>query len=178
MLPVAKQLYQGGVRDLPVIHNSGATPTQAKQIIGDPLLQRRDGQQLRFRGHFAGNLQNPATEQFYKDFLARYHEYPDDLTMWAYDTPFVLVAAMQKAGSVTDRQKIFAGDARHAVPRHDQRLDSGRGRQIVPWPRRPDPVGRHRLVPGHKTIGPVLLYFMDGLKVTQEKIVKNACKDR
>jgi hypothetical protein len=27
--------------------------------------------------------------------------------MWAYDTPFIVVAAMQAANSVSDREKIY-----------------------------------------------------------------------
>lgn len=179
VLPVAKQLYQGGVRDLPVIHNSGATPTQAKQIIGDPLYNDVMANNYDFAGTLPETSENPATKQFYKDFLARYHEYPDDLTMWAYDTPFVLVAAMQKAGSVTDREKIYAAMLDMPVPpatisgwipAEGGKLFHGRDAQTLS-----EGVG---WCPDKKTIAPVFLYFMDGLKVTQEKIVKDACKDR
>jgi branched-chain amino acid transport system substrate-binding protein len=179
VLPVAKQLYQSGIRDLPVVHNSGATPTQAKQIIGDPLYNDVMANNYDFAGTLPETSDNPATKQFYKDFLARFHEYPDDLTMWAYDTPFVLVGAMQKAGTVTDREKIYQAMLDMPIPpktisgwipaeggklfhnRDAQTLSEGIG-----W------------CSDKKTIAPVFLYFMDGLKVTQEKVIADACKDR
>lgn len=179
VLPVAKQLYQSGVRDLAILHSSGATPTQAKQIIGDPLYNDVMANNYDFAGTLPETSDNPATKQFYKDFQARFNAYPTDLTMWAYDTPFVLVAAMQKAGSVTDRDKIYQAMLDMPIPpntisgwipaaggklfhdRDAQTLSEGIG-----W------------CPDKKTIAPVFLYFMDGLKVTQEKIITDACKDR
>jgi branched-chain amino acid transport system substrate-binding protein len=179
VLPVAKQLYQSGIRDLPVVHNSGATPTQAKQIIGDPLYNDVMANNYDFAGTLPETSDNPATKKFYKDFLARFKEYPDDLTMWAYDTPFVLVAAMQKAGSVTDREKIYqamldmpipAQTISGWIPAEGGKLFHSRDAQTLS-----EGIG---WCVDKKTIAPVFLYFMDGLKVTQEKIVTDACKDR
>jgi branched-chain amino acid transport system substrate-binding protein len=48
-----------------------------------------------------------ATKQFAADYRARYKEYPQDLTMWAYDFPFVVAEAMKAAKSTTDPDKIF-----------------------------------------------------------------------
>jgi branched-chain amino acid transport system substrate-binding protein len=99
--------------------------------------------------------------------------------MWAYDTPFVLVAAMQKAGSVTDREKIYAAMLDMPVPpatisgwipAEGGKLFHGRDAQTLS-----EGIG---WCPDKKTIAPVFLYFMDGLKVTQEKIVSDGCKDR
>jgi branched-chain amino acid transport system substrate-binding protein len=178
VLPVAKQLYQSGIRDLPILHNSGATPTQAKQIIGDPLYNDVMANNYDFAGTLPETSDNPAAKQFYKDFLARFHEYPDDLTMWAYDTPFVLVAAMQKAGSVTDREKIYQAMLDMAVPpktisgwipTEDGKLFHNRDAQTMS-----EGIG---WCTDKKTIAQVFLYFMDGLKVTREKVVTDACKD-
>jgi ABC-type branched-subunit amino acid transport system substrate-binding protein len=179
VLPVAKQLYQSGIRDLPVVHNSGATPTQAKQIIGDPLYNDVMANNYDFAGTLPETSDNPATKQFYKDFLARFHEYPDDLTMWAYDTPFVLVTAMQKAGTVTDREKIYQAMLDMPVPpktisgwipAEGGKLFHGRDAQTMS-----EGIG---WCSDKKTIAPVFLYFMDGLKVTREKVIADACKDR
>jgi branched-chain amino acid transport system substrate-binding protein len=179
VLPVAKQLYQAGIRDLPVMHNSGATPTQAKQIIGDELYNDVMAMNYDFAGSLPETSDNPATKAFYKDFLARYREYPDDLTMWAYDAPFVLAAAMQAAGSVSDREKIYHAMLVQKVPpetisgwiptaggqlfhdRDAQTLSEG-----VRW------------CSNSKTIAPAFLYFMDGMKVIDQKIIPDSCGAR
>lgn len=176
VLPVAKQLYQAGIRDLPVVHDSGATPTQAKQIIGDALYNEVMAQNLDFAGTLPETSDNPATKQFYKEFLARYKEYPDDLTMWAYDAPYVLVAAMQDAGSVTDRAKIYQAMLHEKVPPQtisgwmptaDGKLFHDRDAQTLSE--------GVRWCTQTRTIGPVFLYFMHGLEVTDRKVVGNGC---
>lgn len=176
VLPVAKQLFQAGIRDLPVFHNSGATPTQAKQIIGEDLYNDVMATNYDFAGTLPETSDNPATKTFYKDFLARYKEYPDDLTMWAYDAPYVLIGAMQQAGSVTDREKIYQAMLVQKVPPetisgwmpaaggklfHDR--DAQTMSEGVRW------------CTATKTIAPAFLYFMDGLKVTDQKIIENGC---
>jgi branched-chain amino acid transport system substrate-binding protein len=176
VLPVAKQLYQAGIRDLPVMHNSGATPTQAKQIIGDELYNDVMAQNYDFAGTLPETSDNPATKQFYNDFLARYKEYPDDLTMWAYDAPYVLAAAMKDAGSVTDRDKIYQAMLDQKVPPETisgwmpadgGKLFHGRDAQTLSE--------GVRWCGATKTIAPAFLYFMDGLKVTDQKIIENGC---
>ena len=176
VLPVAKQLYQAGIRDLPMVHNSGATPTQAKQIIGDELYNDVMARNLDFAGTLPETSDNPATKQFYKDFLARYKEYPDDLTMWAYDAPYVLIAAMQDAGSVTDRGKIYEAMLQEKVPPQtisgwmptkDGKLFHGRDAQTLSE--------GVRWCTETKTIAPVFLYFMNGLEVTNRKVIENGC---
>lgn len=176
VLPVAKQLYQAGIRDLPMVHNSGATPTQAKQIIGDALYNEVMATNYDFAGSLPETSDNPATKKFYKDFLARYKEYPDDLTMWAYDAPYVLIEAMQDAGSVTDRAKIYAAMLRQKVPPQtisgwmptkDGRLFHGRDAQTLSE--------GVRWCTETRTIAPVFLYFMDGLEVTNRKVIENGC---
>lgn len=176
VLPVAKQLYQAGVRDLPVVHDSGATPTQAKQIIGDELYNQVMSTNYDFAGSLPETSDDPKTKAFYQAFLAHYKEYPDDLTMWAYDAPFVIVQAMQDAGSVTDRTKIYQAMLNEKVPpqtvsgwiptsagklfhdRDAQTLEEG-----VRW------------CTSTKTIAPVFLYFLDGMKLAQKKVIENSC---
>jgi branched-chain amino acid transport system substrate-binding protein len=177
ILPVAKQLYQSGIRDLPVLHNSGTTPTQARQIVGETLFNDVMVNHYDFAGTRPEMSDNPTTKKFFTDFLARFHSYPDDLTMWAYDTPFVLVEAMQKAGSVSDREKIYQAMLDMPIPSktisgwipaaggklfHDR--DAQTLAEGVGW------------CAEKKTIVPVFRYFMDGLKVTQDNVIENPCK--
>ncbi|WP_428390580.1 ABC transporter substrate-binding protein [Lichenicoccus sp.] len=176
VLPVAKQLYQSGVRGVPVLHNAGATPTQAKQIIGDPLYNDVMLDSYDFAGSLPQTSTDPATQAFFKAFLSRFKEYPDDLTMWAYDAPFVLVAAMQKAGSVTDRVAIYNAMLTMKVPPHtisgwiptkDGKLFHDRDAQTL--------AEGVRWCPQAKTIGAAFLFFMQGLEVTRQQIVQNGC---
>ena len=173
VLPVAKQLYQSGVRGLPVLHNAGATPTQAMQIIGDPLYNDVMADSYDFAGSLPQTSTEPATQAFFKAFLARFREYPDDLTMWAYDAPFVLVAAMQKAGSVTDRDAIYQAMLSMPVPPHtisgwiptkDGKLFHDRDAQTL--------AEGVRWCPQQRTIGAAFLFFMDGLDVTRQQLVQ------
>lgn len=176
VLPVAKQLYQAGVRGIPVIHNAGATPTQAQQIIGDPLYIEVMKDSYDFAGSLPQTSPEPATQAFFKQFLGRFKEYPDDLTMWAYDAPYVLAAAMQKAGSVTDRDAIYQAMLAMPVPDHtisgwiptaDGKLFHDRDAQTL--------AEGVRWCPEQKTIGAAMMFFMDGLKVTREQVVADGC---
>lgn len=178
VLPVAKQLYQMGIRDLPVVHNAGATPTQARQIIGDSLYNDVMKNNYDFAGTVPQTSKDPRTQKFFAEFQKRFNEYPDDLTMWAYDAPFVVIQAMQKAGTVSDRDKIYTAMLNMKVPSEtisgwiptkDGKLFHGRDAQTLSeglgW------------CPDKKTIAPVFLYFMHGLEVTHKQVVKDGCKD-
>lgn len=176
VLPVAKQLYQSDVRGIPVLHNAGATPTQAKQIIGDTLFNDVMVDSYDFAGSLPQTSTAPATQAFFKQFQTRFNEYPDDLTMWAYDAPFVLVAAMQKAGSVTDRTAIYQAMLTMPVPAHtisgwiptsDGKLFHDRDAQTL--------AEGVRWCPKAQTIGAAFLFFMQGLNVTQQQVVQNGC---
>ena len=177
VLPVAKQIYQLGIRDLPVMHNSGATPTQAEQIIGAPLEDAVMANSYDFAGSLPETSHDPATIAFYKAFLARYHEYPDDLTMWAFDAPAVIAAAMQRAGSVTDRDAILksmldqpvpSGTVSGWVPTAGGKLFHDRDAQTLSE--------GVRWCVGRKTIAPAFLYFMQGMNVTQPQVIADACR--
>jgi branched-chain amino acid transport system substrate-binding protein len=177
VLPVAKQLYQAGVRDLPVVHDSGATPTQAKQIIGEDLYNAVMAQNYDFAGTLPETTDTAGAKPFYAAFLSRFHEYPDDLTMWAYDAPFVVVEAMQRAGSVSDREKIYQAMLTMPVPPQTisgwipadgGKLFHGRDAQTlsegVAW------------CSDKKTIAPVFLYFLNGLDMAQQKVIEHPCE--
>ena len=176
VLPVAKQFYQAGIRDLPIVHNSGATPTQAKQIIGDSLYNQVMANNYDFAGTLPQTSDNPATQAFFADFSKNYDEYPDDLTMWAYDAPYIVVAAMQQAGSVTDQQKIYQAMLTMKVPActvsgwiptdggllfHDR--DARTLSEGTQW------------CSATKTIAPAFLYFLDGMTFTHQDVVAKGC---
>jgi ABC-type branched-subunit amino acid transport system substrate-binding protein len=176
VLPVAKQLYQQGIRNLPVVHDSGATPTQAKQIIGDQLYNQVMANNYDFAGTLPQTSTNPPTKAFFTAFKSTYEEYPDDLTMWAYDAPYVVVGALKQAGSVTNQAKIYKAMLTMKVPPET----------ISGWiPTKSGALFHHRdartLSEGTrwctagKTIAPAFLYFLDGLKLTHKDVVKNGC---
>jgi ABC-type branched-subunit amino acid transport system substrate-binding protein len=176
VLPVAKQFYQMGIRDLPIVHNSGATPTQAEQIIGTSLYNQVMANNYDFAGTLPQTSTDPATQTFFADFSKTYNEYPDDLTMWAYDAPYIVVAAMQQAGTVTDQQKIYqamltmkvpAGTVSGWIPTDTGLLFHDRDARTLSegtqW------------CTATKTIAPAFLYFLDGMNFTHQDVVANGC---
>ena len=114
ILPVLKQLRQSGFTG-PVLHSSGVNPNQAQAILGAQYNTiMKDNYDC--AGTLPTTSENAATKQFAKDYQARWNEYPQDLTMWAYDFPFVVAEAMTKAGSTTDSDKIFKALPDISVP--------------------------------------------------------------
>jgi len=114
ILPVLKQLRQSGFTG-PVLHSSGVNPNQAQAILGAQYNTiMKDNYDC--AGTLPTTSENAATKQFAKDYQARWNEYPQDLTMWAYDFPFVVAEAMSKAGSATDSDKIFKALPDISVP--------------------------------------------------------------
>ncbi|MDT0307528.1 ABC transporter substrate-binding protein [Streptomyces sp. DSM 44917] len=104
ILPVLKQLRQSGY-DGPVLHSSGVNPEQAEEILGsgfDTIMTNN----YDCAGTLPTTSANPATSAFAEDYQAAYDEYPQDLTMWAYDFPFIVAEAMERAGTTTDPQAI------------------------------------------------------------------------
>lgn len=177
VLPVAKQLYQMGIRDLPILHSSGATPTQAKQIIGEDLYNDVMANNYDFAGTLPQTSTDPRTQQFFKDFQKDYNEYPDDLTMWAYDAPYVIIGAMQKAGSVTDRTKIYDALLKMKVPSDTISgwIPTAEGGLFHGRDARTLEEGT-RWCHDTKTIAPALIYFLDGFKLTHKEVVEDGCK--
>ena len=114
ILPVLKQLRQSGYTG-PVMHSSGVNPNQAEAILGSEFNTiMKDNYDC--AGTLPTTSADPRTKKFADDYQARYHEYPQDLTMWAYDFPFIVAEAMTKAGSTTDREKITAALKEITVP--------------------------------------------------------------
>ncbi|MEO6570636.1 MAG: ABC transporter substrate-binding protein [Ilumatobacteraceae bacterium] len=104
ILPVLKQLRQNGYTG-PVFHSSGVNPDQAEAILGSDFNTIM-ADNYDCAGTLPTTSDNAATKQFAEDYSSKYDEYPQDLTMWAYDFPFIAAAAMTKAGSTTDRAAI------------------------------------------------------------------------
>ena len=115
ILPVLKQLRQSGYTG-PVLHSSGVNPDQAEAILGaDFNTIMADNYDC--AGTLPTTSSNDATKAFAQAYQTRYKEYPQDLTMWAYDFPFVVAEAMTKAGSTTDSDKIYKALPQIGVPK-------------------------------------------------------------
>ena len=112
ILPVLKQLRQAGYTG-PVFHSSGVNPNQAEAILGSDFNTIM-ADNYDCAGTLPTTSDDPATQEFAAAYQERFDEYPQDLTMWAYDFPFVVAAAMVAAGSTTDREAIAA--ALHEIP--------------------------------------------------------------
>lgn len=105
ILPVLKQLRQAGYTG-PVMHSAGVNPQQAEAILGDGFdAIMTDNYDC--AGTTPMTAADEATRAFAEAYQAKYDEVPQDLTMWAYDLPFVVAAAMTEAGSTTDRAAIL-----------------------------------------------------------------------
>ncbi|MFC0039902.1 ABC transporter substrate-binding protein [Actinomadura rayongensis] len=114
ILPVLKQLRQSGYTG-PVIHSAGINPNQAKDILGAQFNSiMKDNYDC--AGTLPTTSDNPAAKSFAAAYQARYNEYPQDLTMWAHDFPFIVAAAMAKAGTTTDSAKIEKALAEIPIP--------------------------------------------------------------
>lgn len=114
ILPVLKQLRQSGWTG-PVLHSSGVNAEQAAAALGDGY-----GTLMRNNFDCAGTMPatspSPSASDFGKAFRTRWGQYPQDLTMWAYDYPFIVAAAMTKAGSTGDAPAIIRALSRITVP--------------------------------------------------------------
>jgi len=175
VLPVLKQLRQNGV-NLPVFHSSGVTPDQAQNILGDSLYVNVMKNNYDCAGTLPITSTNPATLKFAAAFQAQTKTVPQDLTMWAYDYPFIMAQAMTQAGTVTDSAKIY--QALQTMPVPPQTIsgwlsqngklfkdrDAATASQIMAW------------CPDLKTIKPALTYQMNGLNVTNQTLVADPCK--
>jgi branched-chain amino acid transport system substrate-binding protein len=103
--PVLAQLHQLGY-DKPVTMYTGMTPDQAKDLIGPGVYNDVMANVHEFEGVTPQTNPLPAANQFGKDFEAEYDTYGIDLTQWAYDAVWIAKAAMEKAGTVDDPEKI------------------------------------------------------------------------
>jgi branched-chain amino acid transport system substrate-binding protein len=101
---VYKQAFEVGLK-VPLGGYTGMTPEQAKDLIGDKYVQVM-ANVYESRGVDPSVVPTPKAQEWYEGFKKRYGYYPADLTMWAWDAPFMAVKTFQAAGSVTDREKI------------------------------------------------------------------------
>jgi ABC-type branched-subunit amino acid transport system substrate-binding protein len=174
ILPVLKQLRQAGYTG-PVFHSAGITADQAQAILGanyNTLMTNN----YDCAGTLPGTSTNAATKAFATAFQARWHQYPEDLTMWAYDYPFVVASAMTKAGSVTDTAKIYQALQQIQVPTgtvsgwvpgagglmftdRDARTPS----EVTEW------------CPDQKTLASAMKFDAASGTVTSRTVVPNAC---
>jgi ABC-type branched-subunit amino acid transport system substrate-binding protein len=106
VLPILKQLRQAGYTGT-VLHSSGVNPQQAENILGagfnDLMANNVD-----CAGTTPKTSAIPAAQEFAVAYEDRFNEYPQDLTMWAYDLPFIIADAMAQAGTISDREAILA----------------------------------------------------------------------
>ncbi|WP_137844998.1 ABC transporter substrate-binding protein [Microbacterium sp. 2FI] len=114
ILPVLKQLRQAGYAGA-VMHSAGVNPQQAEAILGDGFNELM-ADNYDCAGTTPLTADSDATRAFAEAYQERYDEYPQDLTMWSYDLPFVIAAAMSMAGTTTDRAAIGAALAEIEVP--------------------------------------------------------------
>lgn len=114
ILPVLKQLRQAGYAG-PVMHSAGVNPQQAEAILGDGFNELM-ANNYDCAGTTPLTADNDATQAFAEAYQAKYDEFPQDLTMWSYDLPFVIADAMTKAGSTSDRAAILAALGKIDVP--------------------------------------------------------------
>jgi ABC-type branched-subunit amino acid transport system substrate-binding protein len=101
---VYKQAFEVGLK-VPLGGYTGMTPEQAKDLIGDKYDQVM-GNIYESRGVDPGVVPTKAAMEWFQGFKQRYGYYPADLTMWAWDAPFLAANAFKVAGSVTDKEKI------------------------------------------------------------------------
>ncbi len=114
ILPVLKQLRQAGYTG-PVMHSAGVNPQQAEAILGEGFDELM-ADNYDCAGTTPATAENEAARAFAEAYQAKYDEVPQDLTMWAYDLPFVVAAAMTEAGSTTDRSAILEALGTIEVP--------------------------------------------------------------
>ena len=101
---VYKQAYEVGIK-APLGGYNGMTPEQAKDLIGvkynDVLKNVLDARGIDPINHPKKHVRDWAVA-----FKKKFGYTPADLTMWAWDAVFLAVETFQKAGTVSDREKI------------------------------------------------------------------------
>jgi branched-chain amino acid transport system substrate-binding protein len=113
--PLLTQLYQAG-NTAPISMYTGMTPDQARDLIGPDLYGDVMKNVHEFEGVTPQTNPSQAAQQFGKDFQDRYGIYGIDLIQWSYDAIWIAKAAMEKAGTVEDREKITAALKDLTVP--------------------------------------------------------------
>jgi branched-chain amino acid transport system substrate-binding protein len=94
---------------------TGMTAEQAKNLIGvkytEALKNVYDS-----RGIDPAFHPDKKVRDWSKQFSEKFGYFPADLTMWAWDAPFIAIRAFQKAGTVSDREKITKALADLEIP--------------------------------------------------------------
>ncbi len=103
---VYKQAFEVGLK-IPLGGYTGMTPEQARDLIGEKYEQVLVNV-YESRGVDPSLLPSKKAHDWNDGFKKKFGYYPADLTMWAWDAPYMVVKAFQTAGSVTDREKIRA----------------------------------------------------------------------
>ncbi|MDV3126982.1 ABC transporter substrate-binding protein [Mycobacterium sp. 21AC1] len=113
--PAITQLRQSGF-DKPITMYTGMTPDQARDLIGSGVYNTVMAGVYEFEGVTPQTNPVPEAAQFGRDFEERYHTCGIDLVQWAYDAIWIAKAAMEKAGSSTDRAAIRQALTELTVP--------------------------------------------------------------
>jgi len=111
---VYKQAYEIGL-DVPKGGYTGMTPEQARNLIGANYNEVIETV-YESRGVDPGVHPNKKVREWYHKFKQRFGYYPADLTMWAWDAPFLAIQAFRRAGSVKDKEKIREALAELTIP--------------------------------------------------------------
>ncbi len=125
---VYKQAFEVGLKN-PLGGYTGMTPEQARDLIGEKYDQVL-ANVYESRGVDPSVLPSKAAQEWNEGFKKKFGYYPADLTMWAWDAPFIAVKAFQTAGSVTDREKIRAALEKTTIQKSfiTPYVDLGQGR--------------------------------------------------
>jgi len=113
---IYKQAFEVGLK-VPLGGYTGMTPEQAKDLIGikyNEVLEKVHDS----RGIDPGYHPNAKVRNWSKQFKEKFGYFPADLTMWAWDAPFMAIKAFQKAGSVSDKEKISKALSEMEIPEH------------------------------------------------------------
>jgi len=65
-----------------------------------------------------------------KQFSEKFGYFPADLTMWAWDAPFIAIRAFQKAGTVSDRKRSPKPSPTWKFPQRDHPLRPPPGNKL------------------------------------------------
>ncbi|WP_079127387.1 ABC transporter substrate-binding protein [Streptomyces sp. TP-A0874] len=113
--PLLTQLHQAGNK-VPISMYTGMTPDQARDLIGPGLYNEVMANVHEFEGVTPQTNPTAPARKFGEDFQERYDLYGIDLIQWSYDAVWIAKTAMEKANTVTDREKITAALRDLTVP--------------------------------------------------------------
>lgn len=165
VLPVIKQIRDLGYTG-PIMHSAGINPDQAESILGANFNSIMTNN-YDCAGALPTTSDDPRQQQFAADYHERFDAYPQDLTMWAYDLPFVIAKAMTEAGTTTDSAKIR--DALTEITAPEETISgwipSSSGTMFDDRRNAPSPAEVTQWCPDGATLGRAMLYNPDGREV-------------